>query len=139
MRLFTQTTKASSVQPAIIASQFSPIDTGDGPLMSADQAVFAAVVALAKDMEFIGRGGFLLPDMAELSHYVKMCVPRIVRGDYLDSYFVHPQHCRPFHSLKGKGFEADEAMIDRALEKIRPVYEAIFNDMARRKPNLVKK
>lgn len=140
MGLFSHASKSNAqAQQAIIASQFEPIDNTTQPLMSNEQAVFAAVVSLAKDMEFIGRGGCLLPDMQELSRYVKMCVPRIVKGEYLDSYFVNPSHCRPFYPLKGRGFEADDAMIDQALEKVQPIYQAILENIAKQKPNMLKK
>jgi len=125
--------------PELPPSFFDPIDPAKQPIVTNDQAILAAVVALAKDMEFIGRGGFLLPDMGELSKYVKMCVPRIVRGEYIDSYFIKPIHCQPFYSLKGKGFEAVEEQINDALTQVQPIYEAILENISKQKTSLVKK
>ncbi len=121
--------------PVVPPSQLDAIDEAEQPLASSTQAVQAAVVALAKDMEFIGRGGCLLPDVSELSTYIKRCVPHIVKGEYIDSYFVNPAYSKPFYQLKGKGFEADEPAIDDAISKVQPIYETILQNISQQKSN----
>lgn len=94
------------------------------------QAVRAAVVAVAKDMEFIGKGGFLMPEMEELKKFVRSCVPHIVRGEYIDSYFMNQDHGREFWKLRGRGFKADDTLISEALQEIEPIYETIIRSFS---------
>lgn len=133
MALLRKAERRPATAPVAPPSQFDAIDESDKTLASSTQAVQAAVVALAKDMEFIGRGGFLLPDVSELNTYIKRCVPHIVKGEYIDSYFVNPAYSKPFYGLKGKGFEADEPAIDQAISKVQPIYETILQNIAEQK------
>ena len=115
-------------------SPFDDLWTPDGATIgSSKEAVRAAVVAIAKDMEFIGRGGFLMPPLAELKKFVKNCVPHIVKGEYIDSYFINQDHGKTFWKLRGRGFKADEEAISEALSEIEPIYDAILRNIAGQK------
>lgn len=128
MALF-QTAQASSV--ATTASALDALwhpDTSP-PISSSAEAVRAATVAVARDMEFIGRGGVLMPELSELRKFIRNCVPHIVRGEYIDSYFINQDHGKIFWKLRGRGFKSDDAMMDEALAEVEPIYEAIMRSL----------
>lgn len=122
-----------SAQPTPAAnagSRFDQLSVNLHDIANNKQAVRAAVVAVAKDMEFIGKGGFLMPEMEELKKFVRNCVPHIVRGEYIDSYFMNQDHGREFWKLRGRGFKADETLISEALQEIEPIYETIIRSFS---------
>lgn len=115
-------------------SLFDDMMTADAATIgSSKEAVRAAVVAIAKDMEFIGRGGFLMPPLIELRKFVTNCVPHIVKGEYIDSYFINQDHGKTFWKLRGRGFSADDTSISEALSEIEPIYDAILRSIAGQK------
>ncbi len=122
-----------STQPAPntqAGSRFDQLAINLQDIANNKQAVRAAVVAVAKDMEFIGKGGFLMPEMEELKKFVRNCVPHIVRGEYIDSYFMNQDHGREFWKLRGRGFKADDMLISEALQEIEPIYETIVRSFS---------
>ena len=120
----------SEAQQAENSSRFDQIAINEEEINTSRDAVRAAVVAVAKDMEFIGKGGFLMPDVQELIKFVRNCVPHIVRGEYIDSYFMNQEHGKNFWKLRGKGFKADEATLEEAISEIVPIYESIVSNIA---------